>query len=351
MTIRKKGSKFQLISGTGKNLGTFDTKEQAQKREKQVKFFKNTKKADGTPIHLEQAKETKRALLAGEYQKQYDMNDDAQRELASCMYIAMEELERKDRLNRIARASDKTLEDIMAAAKPALDDGTPVDLASGAATTEMLVIERKRTGLETGNPGDETLTGNTNEHDHSYDPSIAGFTSPDPHDGHMHWVDIRMESTSQGGMAHHVHTTQTFDVQRDDLIVFEEGKIVRRSEFGGLVLSEKDSGGVDYEFDGIFTGVERAGHLDEQMGDKKKKPFEKIKKAGEMDNPGSTGLPLTTRQRAQGSILANLSARETRERADRAESKKKRRITGQERLFGKLDPDAQDVALLPPDKQ
>lgn len=350
MTIKKVGSKFQLISGTGKNLGTFPTKEAAQKREKQVKFFKNTKKADGTPIHLEQAKETKRALLAGEYNKQYDMNDDVQRETASCMYIAMEELEREDRLKRIARASEKTLEDIMAEAKPALDDGTPVDLASGAATTEMLVIERKRTGLETGNPVENAVTGNTNEHDHSYSPAIAGFTSPDADDGHMHWVDIRMSSTARGGTGYHIHSTQPFEVVRDDLIVFEADEIVRRSDFSGFVLSEQDSGGADYEFDGIFTGVKRAG-VYSGNAPKKKRSGVQMKKAGEMDNPGSTGLPLTTRQRERGRILDNLTTRETRERADRAENKKKRRITGQERLFGKLDPDAQDVALLPPDKQ
>jgi len=210
------------------------------------------------------------------------------------------------------------------------------------------VIERIRTGLETGNPGDETLTGNTNEHDHSYDPSIAGFTSPDPEDGHMHWVDIRMSSTTQGGTAHHIHSTQPFDVQRDDLIVFEGEEIVQRSDFNGIVLSEKDVGAAEYEFDGIFTGVERAQHTGSE---RKKRLPNSIKKAGEMDNPGSTGLPLTTRQRERGSIMDNLSTRETRERADRAEKKKKRRITGQERLFGKLDPDAQDVALLPPDQQ
>ncbi len=348
MTIKKVGSKFQLISGTGKNLGTFPTKAAAQKREKQVKFFKNTKKADGTPIDAEMSIEFNQSILRGE--QAFDMNNAEERELAACAFIAMEEIQREARLLQIARDSDRTLAEIMAAAKPALDDGTPVDLASGAATTEMLVIERIRTGLETGNPGDETLTGNTNEHDHSYDPSIAGFTSPDPDDGHTHWVDIRMESTSQGGVGHHIHSTQPFDVQRDDLIVFEEaGKFARRGDFNGFVLSEQDSGGADYEFDGIFTGVERAVHTGPER--KKALPAEKMKKAGEMDNPGSTGLPLTTRQRERGSIMDNLSTRETRERADRAENKKKRRITGQERLFGKLDPDAQDVALLPPDKQ
>ena len=145
MVIRKKGSKFQLISGTGKVLGTFDTKEQAQKREKQVKFFKNTKKADS----MARLADFKKNLLT-DASKHFDMEDDDQREMASCLYIAVEELEREDRLQKIAQASDQTLAEIMAAAKPAMDDGTPVDLASGAATTEMLVIERKRAGQETG---------------------------------------------------------------------------------------------------------------------------------------------------------------------------------------------------------
>lgn len=347
MTIRKKGSKFQLISGTGKNLGTFDTREQALKREKQVKFFKNTKKADSM-VRLADFKQN----LLQHVGEDYDMHDDEQREAASCLYIAIEELEREDRLKKIALASDKTLEQIMADAKPALDDGTPVDLASGAATTNMLVIERLRDGnLETGNLGDMTLTGDTNEHDHSYDPSIAGFTTPWDVDGHVHWVDIRRESTGQGGTGNHIHSTQPFEVIRDDLIVFEEDEIVSRSDFNGIVLSEKDGGGADYEFDGIFTGIDRASHPVGGQPMKKKKPFEKFKKAGEMDNPGSTGLPLTTRQRERGNILANLGTREARERTDLAKKKKKRRITGQERLFGKLDPDAQDVALLPPDKQ
>lgn len=46
MTIRKVGSKYRLVSGTGKNLGTFDTKAEAEKREKQVIFFKNKARID-----------------------------------------------------------------------------------------------------------------------------------------------------------------------------------------------------------------------------------------------------------------------------------------------------------------
>ncbi len=43
MTIKKKGSKFCLIAKTGRNLGCFATKKGAQKREKQVSFFKRKK--------------------------------------------------------------------------------------------------------------------------------------------------------------------------------------------------------------------------------------------------------------------------------------------------------------------
>ncbi len=342
MTIKKVGSKFQLISKTGKNLGTFPTKAAAEKREKQVKFFKNTKKADS----MVRLGEFKKHLLqhAGD---DYDMSDDEQREAASCLYIAVEELEREDYLIRVAQANDKTLEDIMADAQPRLDDGTPVDLLSGAEATGMLVIERKRSG-ETGNIDGDDMTGNTNEHDHSFDPAIAGFTSPDADDGHVHWVDTRMSSTGPGGAGFHIHSTNATPLARnDDLIVIGDEVQVARGDFGGLEIGGKDLGESDTEFDGIFTGIERAQHTGTER--KKRLPGQAMKKAGEMDNPGVSGLPLTTRQR--GSALNNLSTRESRERADRAESKKKRRITGQERLFGKLDPDAQDVALLPPAKQ
>ncbi|MCK5644534.1 MAG: hypothetical protein KAJ19_27295, partial [Gammaproteobacteria bacterium] len=133
--------------------------------------------------------------------------------------------------------------------------------------------------------------------------------------------------------------------RNDDLIIFGDEAAIARGDFGGLEIGGLDYGGTETEFDGIFTGIDRASA---PYGGKKKKP-ETRRRAGEMDNPGVSGLPLTTRNR--GSALNNLATRESRERADRAESKKKRRITGQERLFGKLDPDAQDVALLPPAKQ
>tara|TARA_R100001510_G_scaffold33796_1_gene30242 strand:- start:192 stop:338 length:147 start_codon:yes stop_codon:yes gene_type:complete len=43
--IIKQGSKFVLKSKDGsKTLGTFDTKEQAMKREKQINFFKHLDK-------------------------------------------------------------------------------------------------------------------------------------------------------------------------------------------------------------------------------------------------------------------------------------------------------------------
>jgi len=43
MTIRKINGKFRLVSKTGKNLGTFPTKAEAMKRERQIVFFKNKK--------------------------------------------------------------------------------------------------------------------------------------------------------------------------------------------------------------------------------------------------------------------------------------------------------------------
>lgn len=42
--IRKVGTKYKLISHTGKNLGTFNSRAEALKREKQVNYFKNKKK-------------------------------------------------------------------------------------------------------------------------------------------------------------------------------------------------------------------------------------------------------------------------------------------------------------------
>jgi len=43
MTIVKRGNKFRLISGEGKNLGESDTKAGAEHREKQVQYFKHAK--------------------------------------------------------------------------------------------------------------------------------------------------------------------------------------------------------------------------------------------------------------------------------------------------------------------
>ena len=43
--IRKEGNKYCLYSKDGsKKLGTFDSKEKAIKREKQIKYFKHRKK-------------------------------------------------------------------------------------------------------------------------------------------------------------------------------------------------------------------------------------------------------------------------------------------------------------------
>jgi hypothetical protein len=39
--IRKVAGGYRLVSHTGKNLGTFSSKAQAQKREAQVNFFKH----------------------------------------------------------------------------------------------------------------------------------------------------------------------------------------------------------------------------------------------------------------------------------------------------------------------
>ncbi len=316
MTIKKVGSKFQLISSTGKNLGTFPTKAAAEKREKQVKFFKNTKKAD-SPVRLREF----RKHLAENVGTDYDMNDDAQREAASCLYIAVEELEREDKLRRIAADSDQTLEELMVAAKPQLDDGTPIDLASGYAQAGMLIIERKR-NLETGNLMGMSPTGFTNEHDHMYDSAVAGFTTPDPVDGHVHWVDVRDSSTRAAGTGFHIHTTQPHEVQRDDPIVFEEDEMARRSDFGGITLSERDMGESETDFTGLFTGVsrERAQHTDM----KRKKAVKKVTAA---DTDRRRGLPMTTRERERGNPLDSLASRESRAR-ERQDGQKKRNESG-----------------------
>ena len=41
VTILRKGKRFRLVSRKGKNLGTFGTRAEAEKREKQVIFFKH----------------------------------------------------------------------------------------------------------------------------------------------------------------------------------------------------------------------------------------------------------------------------------------------------------------------
>ena len=37
-------TKFRLLSRTNKNLGTYDTRKEAEERERQVLYFKNKKK-------------------------------------------------------------------------------------------------------------------------------------------------------------------------------------------------------------------------------------------------------------------------------------------------------------------
>ena len=118
----------------------------------------------------------------------------------------------------------------------------------------------------------------------------------------------------------------------------------------GFSMDGKDSGKASLEFDGFggpqFEGVERAGHTG--MERKKKLPVAKP-----TDEPARRSVIPSSRH--NGNPLDRLATRESLEKAQRADradpKKKKRRVTGQERLFGKLDPDAQDVALLPPSKQ
>lgn len=43
MTIRKTKGGYRLVSRTGKNLGTYATRAGAEKREKQVEYFKHKK--------------------------------------------------------------------------------------------------------------------------------------------------------------------------------------------------------------------------------------------------------------------------------------------------------------------
>ena len=62
MTIRKVGSGHRLVSKKGRNLGTFSTREGAEKRERQVQMFKNLKKSSGGPGSL-RSKIRKKSLL------------------------------------------------------------------------------------------------------------------------------------------------------------------------------------------------------------------------------------------------------------------------------------------------
>jgi len=43
VTIRKTSGGYRLVSGKGKNLGTYPTKAGAERREKQVNYFKHAK--------------------------------------------------------------------------------------------------------------------------------------------------------------------------------------------------------------------------------------------------------------------------------------------------------------------
>lgn len=43
MTIKKVQGGYRLLSKSGKNLGTYETKEGAEKRERQVQYFKHRK--------------------------------------------------------------------------------------------------------------------------------------------------------------------------------------------------------------------------------------------------------------------------------------------------------------------
>ena len=54
--------KFRLVSHTGKNLGTYSSLQEAEKREAQVRFFANLHKSKGGPGSLK-AKVRKKSLL------------------------------------------------------------------------------------------------------------------------------------------------------------------------------------------------------------------------------------------------------------------------------------------------
>ena len=49
MTVRKKGSRFQLISSTGKVLGTHSTRAGAEKQEKAIQISKARKAGKRIP--------------------------------------------------------------------------------------------------------------------------------------------------------------------------------------------------------------------------------------------------------------------------------------------------------------
>jgi len=58
--IVKVGSKFRLVSKkSGKNLGTYDTKEEAKKRERQVQYFKHVNETGGVGVVANNPKQAK----------------------------------------------------------------------------------------------------------------------------------------------------------------------------------------------------------------------------------------------------------------------------------------------------
>lgn len=58
--IVKVGSKFRLVSKkSGKNLGTYDTKKEAEKRERQVQYFKHVNETGGVGVVANNAKQAK----------------------------------------------------------------------------------------------------------------------------------------------------------------------------------------------------------------------------------------------------------------------------------------------------
>jgi hypothetical protein len=58
--IEKVGSKYRLVSKkSGKNLGTYDTKEEAKKRERQVQYFKHVNETGGVGVVANNARQAK----------------------------------------------------------------------------------------------------------------------------------------------------------------------------------------------------------------------------------------------------------------------------------------------------